>query len=76
LQEACEQGVELPELLSSGRCYIVDGRVQKDYDKQLQEIGVPRFSAWEYAECLKSPHWISSLGEKLYVKLLDFVKEN
>lgn len=76
MQEACEQGVELPKLLSSGRCYIVDGRVQKDYDKQLKDIGVPEFSAREYAECLKSPHWISSLGEKLYVKLLDFVKDN
>ncbi len=50
MQEACEQGVELPELLSSGRCYIVDGRVEKDYDKQLEEIGVPGFSAGEYAE--------------------------
>ncbi|CAM6057851.1 unnamed protein product [Sphagnum tenellum] len=76
LQEACEQGVELPELLLSGRCYIVDGGVQKVYNKQLERIGVPRFSAGEYAECLKSPNWISSLGEKLYVKLLDFVKEN
>ncbi|CAN5959351.1 unnamed protein product [Sphagnum jensenii] len=76
LQEACEQGVELPELLSSGRCYIVDGGVQKFYDKQLERIGVPGFSAREYAQCLKSPNWISSLGEKLYVKLLDFVKEN
>jgi hypothetical protein len=68
------KGLSFPS--SSRVAAIVDRRVQKDYDKQLEQIGVPGFSAWEYADCLKSPFWISSLGEKLYVKLLDFVKEN
>lgn len=70
LGEAESLKIPPPKHLATQRFYIVDAEVQKRFEKVLPVIGVTPFTPEDYIECLRSPDWLASLPDAVYVKLL------
>ncbi|MCO5549091.1 hypothetical protein L7F22_002557 [Adiantum nelumboides] len=76
LEEAHSMKVLSPQLLITQRLYIVDAELQTQFEKVLPMLGVNHFCTEEYMECLRSPDWLKSLPEVLYVKLLILLSQD
>lgn len=77
LEKAHKASVQPPHPLISQTLYIVDREVEELFQYSvLSTLGIQSFTNTNmYVECVKSPNWLLSLPEGVYVEVLYFLSQ-